>query len=410
MKALALSSLLTCSVFAEWSSNVIVDWYFSPYMGAEDILSAHRGFQYAQDWMITPPEKPKRGFWSVMGRFTELFFVWDPINSIGIVTQHEFFGHGFRIRAINQSGTEVKGYKIEAPFPYGDGGGATRYKLNERSTTSFENLTIASGGVEATAILANRLKLQWLERGWIDPRESSLYTGSEQDISEYIWFTENKDHEDDGDISYYVHNLNKTYPKGHLSVRSLKRQALVNLVDPFTFYAWFAWWYYLFTGRHGPLPLIPIKPYGYLFNGRLGLTPFGPEYYFENFLVKDEKPIYFYLRGGHFADQNYYGFGVEHAYICEIDGLPYGLKLDCWYQPHSAFRDHRYSMKKLEKEGRFHHQPHHPLVGIALSVTGNVEISKHSSFYFQAGGKTKGYLEGEPLQPSIILRVGMSFR
>lgn len=95
---------------------------------------------------------------------------------------------------------------------------------------------------------------------------------------------------------------------------------------------------------------------------------------------------------------------------CKTLFLPtFGLRLDGWYQPHSAFRDHHYSIRNLKKEGHFHHQPHNPLVGIALSVIGHVKTSKHSAFYFQAGGKTIGYLEGEPLQPSLIVRLGMSF-
>jgi hypothetical protein len=100
-----------------------------------------------------------------------------------------------------------------------------------------------------------------------------------------------------------------------LALPSLKNKALVNLIDPCTYFSIFAWWYYIFTGKQGPLPLIPIKSYHYTFDARLGLTPFGPEYYFKNFLVKDQKPIYFYIRGGHFAHQNYYGFGIEHAYL-----------------------------------------------------------------------------------------------
>ncbi len=409
MKWIAASSL-TCSLFAERTSNLIVDRYLSPYVGAEDIITVHRGLEYSEDWMIKPRENPKRDFWRDSGRFLELFFIWDPINMVANVTQHEFFGHGFRTRALNQKGTCVRGYEIDAPFPYGDGGGATEYKANEHSTTIFGELSVAIGGVEASAILANRLKLQWLQRGNIDPRESSLYTNAEQDVSFYCWVTDRHDLEDEGDIAYYVHHLNKAYPKGHLSVKSLKQQALINLLDPCTFYSIYSWWYYIFTGKKGPLPLIPIKSYGYIFDLRLGLTPFGPEYYFENFLVKDEKPIYFYMRGGHFADQNYFGFGVEHSYIWEIQSVPYGLRLDAWYQPHSAFYDKRYSLKHLQEKDHFNHQPHHPLVGIALSFIGHKRLSEHSSLFFQAGGKTVGYLEGEPLKPSIIFRIGMSFK
>lgn len=56
------------------------------------------------------------------------------------------------------------------------------------------------------------------------------------------------------------------------------------------------------SGEEGPLPMIPIGDYRYLPSFRAGFTPFGTEYYAENFLIKDHKPIYFYLKGGRLAD------------------------------------------------------------------------------------------------------------
>ncbi len=409
LKHLIFFTLSLGSACAEVYYNTIVDRYFSPYIGAEDILSAHRGLEYTQDLIYSPPAKPPRGFWIGMERFSELFFLWDPVNVTASTTQHEVFGHGYRIRSLNHEGAVVKSYTIDVPFPYGDGGGATYFKYKERQVTTFENLATASGGVEATAILANRLKLQWLQKGSIDGRESTLYNDSEHDISEYIWFTSGKAGEDDGDIGHYVHNLNKTYPHSHLSIRSLKRQALVNLLDPFTYYAIYAWWRYVIAGKKTSMPMIPMWSYRYLPGMRIGLTPFGPEYYLDNFLVKDKKPIYFYLRGGHFSKQTYFGFGVEHAYLWNLESLPWGLRLDCWYQPHHAFRDLHYSLKKLHTKGHFTSQPHNRFLGLALTVIGHKKLWSHGAVYFQIGGKTIGYLEGETLQPSLIARIGFTF-
>lgn len=409
MKRLLFLTLSLGSVFADVRYNAIVDRYFSPYIGAEDLLSAHKGLEYTQDLIYEQPETPRRGFWIGAERFSELFLIWDPIDYLASVTQHEVFGHGYRIRTLHHEGAHVTRYKIDAPFPYGDGGGATHFNYHERKITSFEDLAVASGGVEATAILANRLKLQWLQRGAIDARESTLYTSSEHDISNYIWFTGSKDLEDEGDISYYVHRLNRTYPHGHLTVNSLKKQALVNLLDPFTYYSIYAWWRYVVSGKKTSIPMIRIGSYQYLPGMRFGLTPFGPEYYLENFLVKDNKPIYFYLRAGHFSDQTYLGFGVEHAYLWNLESLPWGLRLDCWYQPHTAFRDLRFSIQKLHQEGHFKTQPHNPRLGLALTVIGHKKLWSNGALYFQIGGKTIGFLEGQTLQPSLIARVGLTF-
>jgi hypothetical protein len=407
MKKLALATLSVTSLFSDVYYNAIVDWYFSPYSGADDILSAHRGLVYTQDWLAPPPDVPKRSFWAGMERFSELFFIWDPINSMASTTQHEVFGHGYQIRT-HPHAMKVKGYKIGVPFPYGLGGGATKFTFDPHKLTVFEDLAVISGGVEGTAILANRLKLQWLQRGNIDARESSLYTGSEQDISQYIWITGNHKLDGEGDISYYVRHLNRTYPHGHLTISSLKKQALVNLLDPFTFYALYAWWHFVVSGKPTGIPMIHIGSYKYIPSARLGLTPFGPEFYLDNFLVKDNKPIYFYLRGGNFSKQTYLGFGIEHAYIWNLESLPWGLRLDCWYQPHTAFSNRKYSMHNLHEEGHFTHQPHNPHLGVSLTVIGHKKLWSNGAFFFQVGGKTIGYLEGEALQPSVIARVGLT--
>lgn len=408
-KSLFIFTLSLGSVAAEIYHNAIVDRYFSSYIGAEDILSAHRGLEYIQDRIYSPPDQPRRGFWIGTERFCELFFIWNPIDEMAATTQHEVFGHGYRLRSLNRDRARVAKYRINVPFPYGTGGGATYYAYNAKKVTTYQDLAVTSAGVESTAILANRLKLQWLQRGYIDARESSLYNDAEHDITGYIWITGKHDFEHEGDISYYVHHLNKTYPHGHLTVRSLKVQALVNLLDPFTYYSIYAWWRFVVSGKHTRIPMIRIGSYQYIPGARLGLTPFGPEYYLENFLVKDNKPIYFYLRGGNFSNQTYLGFGVEHAYLWNLESLPWGLRLDCWIQPHHAYNNLHYSLENLHKERHFTTQPHNPFFGLALTVIGHKKLWSHSAFYFQIGGKTVGYLEGETLQPSLIARIGFTF-
>lgn len=410
MKKVLLASLLTGSLFAEMTSQVLVDPYFSPYIGAEDLLSLHRGVEYTENWLFPRPEHPSRRFYAGLGRFSELFLFWDPLNATIFTTQHEVFGHGYRVRTLRSEGANVKMYKIKLPFPYGWGGGMTRAHFNTKQTTSFEMLAFISGGMEATSILANRLRLKWLQRGTIDARESSLYIGSEQDITTYAWLSMDKMNPGDGnDIVGYVHLLNKTYLHGHIKVRDLKLQATVTLLDPFTWYSLYAWWWYVFRGVSSEIPMIPIGSYNYLPSVRYGLTPFGPEYYLENFLVKDNQPIYFYLRAGGHAHQAYLGFGIEHAYLWNLDSLPWGLRLDCWYQPHAAFRHKGYSLHHLRKVRHFHHQPRDAHLGISLSVIGQKKLWSGGSLYFQLGGKTIGFLPGEPLQPAVIARLGLSF-
>lgn len=406
MKNWLLYLLPTASLFSEVHYNVIVDPYLTPYVGAEDLLSTYRGLEALEEWLIKPPETPRRSFLKDIERLADLVLIWEPINGLTTVAQHEVFGHGFRVRTTPH--THVKKYVFGTPLPYGDGGGATHYSIQLDKVTVYEELAIESGGVEATAIFANRLKLHWLQRGTIDPRQSTLYIYTQQDLTLYTSIS--TEHSEEGnDISGYVRLLNKTYPKGHLSVTQLQDQTLVNLLDPFTYYAIYDWFYYIFTGKQGPMPMIPIGPYRYLPGARLGLTPFGPEYYLENYLVKNEKPIYFYLRYGKYAQESYWGFGIEHAYLWTIDSTPWGLRLDFWRQPHAAFRNTHYALVDVfENDQQFTSQPHNPHFGIALSVIGHKKLWSSGSLFFQIGGKTIGFLPGEPLQPAVIARIGLT--
>ena len=405
MKKLAILTLSWTSLFGDVYYNAIVDRYFSPYIGADDLISAHYGLERFQDWLVPPPCEPKRGFWAGTERFAELFFVWDSINCVAVTTQHEVFGHGYQLRSMHKDSFRVRGYKINIPPPYDSGGGHTAFTYDDAKVTTFQELAVTYGGVEATAILANRLKLNWLQKGFIDARESTFYIGSEQDISGYAWISSARD---EGDISRYVRELNKTYPHGHITLSTLKKQALVNLLDPFSFYALYAWWRFVISGKETRIPMMRIGSYNYLPSARLGLTPFGPEFYLDNFLVKDNKPIYFYLRGGNYSKQTYIGFGIEHAYIWNLECLPWGLRLDCWYQPHTAFRNLNYSVEKLNKQGHFTHQPHNPTPGISLTAIGHKKLWSNGALFFQIGGKTIGFLEGETLQPSLIARIGLT--
>src|SRR5579872_1236732 len=144
----------------------IVDWKFSPYMGATDFLLIHRDIEKWEERLLKNSDCPKRSFWWGAARLGELIFIWGPINETMMLVQHEFFGHGYRIRSLGEKYARVTGYKIGWPPPYGSGGGATYLDISSNLSTSQE-MCIDSAGVEANAIFANRIKLNWLEKGKI---------------------------------------------------------------------------------------------------------------------------------------------------------------------------------------------------------------------------------------------------
>jgi hypothetical protein len=407
MKKLLFSTLCLGSVFGSVNYDLIVDPYFSPYMGADDLLFAQYELENLEKWAFHSNSPPQENWSSRWGRFATQVLFWDPLGYTLAVTQHEVFGHGYRIRSLGHSVAYVTGYKIGRPPPYGFGGGATQGQVNTEKMTAFEGLAVDSAGMEASAILATRVKMQWLQRGSLDPKQTTLYLYSQQDILNYVSCTQDG-YYDGGDISNYVHLLNQLYPQDKLTVSSLKKQTLINLLDPYTYYALLSWWEYIFHGTEGVMPMISLGSYRYLPGARLGLTPFGPEYYLDNFFVKDQYPFHVYLRGGHHAGHTYAGIGMEHAYLWNTDSYSAGIRLDVWVQPYTDFDNPRYSLAALAINHGLPSVPNDPTLGISGSFILRKKLWKTGGLYAELGGKTAGFVPGESLEASAIARLGIT--
>lgn len=303
----------------------------SPYAGGEDLLFGTRLIEKAEVyWIGKTPLPYSKSTYARTWRLSELFLVWLPLNYLAMVVQHEVFGHGYRIRDINNGRVEVNGYSFNGPPPYGPGGAATSYKVWGTLTTT-QDAAIAIGGVEATAILAQLTKLKWLEAARIDPRQSVLYLFAQQDLNLYIGTLKVKDKDLSGhDIHGYLKALNQTYPDNILSKGRLRSLSWINIADPFTFYAIYSWFHYLSSGKETKIPMIGSI---YLPGLRLGLTPFGPEVFFENYFLYKIFPIYGYFKGGHHAKNKYYGIGVYAPRLYAIGRWSFGLRIDLWRQP-----------------------------------------------------------------------------
>lgn len=403
------------SLFAQPADYLfIVDLNLSPYMGAEDFLSVHHELERLEERIFTQHCSPKKNFGARLGRLGELVLLWWPINETMMLVQHEFFGHGYRIRSLGSKYAEVKGYKIGVPPPYGPGGGATHLHITHRLTTSQE-MAIDSGGVEANAIFANRIKLKWLQKGSVDPKEASLYLETEHDLTQYVWSLDDThwlDFEHGHDIESYLFWLHATYPEAHLSKRQLKIRSLVNFLDPFTYYAVYSWFRYIGSGENTSIPMLCIKNIQYLPGARLGLTPFGPEYYLENFFVKEEKPFYVYLRGGHYAKNTFWGLGVEGDRVWEWERAYLGFRFDLWRQPHYSSQRVFSFLEKIEERFIPDSEGSHQMrFGAAFSLIGAYPCGESPiSLYAQLGYKSIGFLPGESLQAAPIARIGISAR
>jgi hypothetical protein len=389
------------------------DLHFSPYAGGENILFVHRSIERFEGYALTKTsipfsKKASSRFW----RLTELYLGWLPVNYFAAVAQHEVFGHGYRIRDIHRNKAIVTGYHFQAPPPYGNGGGSTNYKVSNQLTTTEES-AIAIGGVESTAILAELTRLKWLEANFVDPRQSVLYLVSEYDLSLYIGSLDVKNDEtlDGHDISSYVRTLNYTYTSCFLNKSKLKSLAWINFADPFTYYSIYAWFRYIASGKETQIPMIPIYSYGYLPNLRLGLTPFGPEIFFENHLLKGKNPIYFYLKGGEHSKNRYTGAGTYVPHLFSTGKWHFGVRLDVWRQPklllspgNTPFLEIDFEEKPNANNPLYPYSEQHAMrVGAAGSVL--IAYQNRSGFEAELGYKSQGFLPGYSLRASPTARL-----
>lgn len=415
LPCLALANKPPFDPFHEATYQLGWDIHFSPYAGGEDILFAHRSIERLEGYFIKNSplwysQKASARIW----RLTELYLGWLPLNYLAVVAQHEVFGHGYRMRDINRGRVQVKGYSFDTPPPYGPGGAATSYEIGPHFTTT-EQSAVAIAGVESTAILAQLCKLKWLESHRIDPRQTVLYLLGQHDLNLYIGSLKALDDSElhGHDIHGYIQSLNMTYTNHFISAARLRSLSWMNLADPFTFYSIYAWFNYFLTGKETQIPMIPLYGLKYLPTFRLGLTPFGPEIFFENYLLQGTRPIYFYLVGGSHSDNRYGGVGFYAPRIWALQKWNLGFRFDGWWQPkllfqqgNTPFLDIDFDVPPNKTAPLYPYSEQHAKnLGAAASVLVAYQSAGRSGFSFELGGKSQGFLPGYALRASPTARL-----
>lgn len=431
-KALLSCTIATSMIFSQtprssWERDFspIFDINFTPYAGASNLMSLHHGMERLEDAVFEPvysteidskvptpyPALTKTSRW---GRQARSLLFWLPESSALVVTQHEVFGHGYRIRDLGGKYCKVSGYQI---FPFS---GATNFLFSSQLTTS-QNLAISIAGVEASSVLASQVRQSWLSEGMVDPRQTLVYYFSALDVTGYSWTLRQTPHafpRTGNDMTNYLFYLNATYPDAHLSCRSLRNQSLINLLDPFIFYSLYTM--SIYNRADVPAtktPMIDFGAFKYLPAVRFELTPFGPQYYFHSFFLKDLSPTCCYLKWGQHGVNTYYGVGVENRALFMLERATFGFKMDLWNQPDVLFQPGVLSAFEIKEWPQNLPLPQlypdsvltRKKLGGALSfcVSYNEALSK-VKYNLEAGYKTEGYLPGEALRQAPILRGGFS--
>jgi len=416
--------LFVSFVFSDYISPVF-DRNFSSYAGAENFISLQRGMEKAEDTLFpTEPifmddfKQQTQDFFAsfiknTWGRRLRILAVWLPAALSMSVTQHEVFGHGYRIRDLGSKYATVKGYRMYVVA------GATRYEATPNLTSS-QMLTIGIAGLEADSILANRIRSRWMRNGRMDSRLATLYAISATSLIGYslsVHKTPTSMPTNGNDISGYLFLLNSTYPNGHVNYKSLRNFSLLGLLDPFLLYSLYCGSDYAIYGTSIPIPMLEIGSVKYLPVARATLTPFGLQGILENYLLSGTSQTCAHLRWGQNGPNSYYGLGVENQKVYECAFATLGLRLDIWHQPKVLFKNGALSAVELMELPKNTPVPqlypdkvlNEKEFGVLASVIGTIgKASWPTRPYYELGYKTKGYIPGEALRQAPIIRLGLA--
>ncbi|HSY75222.1 MAG TPA: hypothetical protein VK890_00100, partial [Bacteroidia bacterium] len=322
---------------AQAEYNLLYEKPFSEKSGAEDILTIHKAFYLMEDKVLPPYLKKDRsgkGF-DIAYRIAKSFAIDYPVDFFAGEAQHEVFGHGSRFREFGLTGAT---YMVSLPPPFGDGHGLS--VVTGGGTTYDQNLTIDFGGVESAMVLSNSIQIKWMMDDSIHYRDLFLYVGGLHNISEYIlklyWTLHNNQPVNaNNDIYAYINGINYKYPlQAKYSINRLAAYSLVNALDPFQYVAFYRWGQYIITGKEkGYMSMIKIGSAKYLPSFSMDLTPFGAEFYFNNFIKYNNLIFKIYVRSGDNQFASYQGAGFESYNLLNTKLFFLNASIDAWNQP-----------------------------------------------------------------------------
>lgn len=370
--------------------------------GAQSLLLPHDWIVRTEDRLLgirwTDEETLRDQATGIVGRVAKLVVLDIPVDYFTVVLAHEYFGHGARYR---EMGLEDIDYGFDLPPPYGVGGGHASINLPGGVVSQHERLAMWTGGFEVQTELNRSIRQRWAQAGTMNYREAWIYFWSMQISMNYVQETEELlDLSDFNDPQAYVYFLNLrngyTDPESFpFTVKDVKRLKNRDALDPFIYAGlWLQLKTYLWSGQaSGELPMLRVGDMRYLPSLHIGMTPFGIETVFENYLRRGETLYLLALRRG---DETFHsgwgGIGLSVTPLLLRERVSVDVALDLWQQP------------RLRLGGR-----ERPRDG---GLGGAATLRLHAPFgtwrtVLELGYKTAGFLEGHVLDAAPIVRVGL---
>lgn len=400
----AVAVLLLCSPAGaggqETTSRPASLLLLDPSMGVRATTSTlHAGVQglYAVEDRMLPvrfgdEDGPAGKGLGVAYRLARLSLVDYPVTGLHGIVRHEVAGHGGAIRQLDG---DVLEYTIEAPYPYGAGGGTTVFAFDE--VDPVELVAVIGGGLESSYLDARELEERWVARDRMDYREALQYLYDVGELLEYIEDARPGPPSPGHDIENYVAAVNVAAPEGAsgsaVTASSLEDAAVVEVLNPTVYYSLFSVaWRFLAQGESdGPVPAPEIGPVRMLPSLHLRLTPFGREHVVGGTAAWGRRVLRAGVRLGSGPWGSFGGLELSGRRLYAGTRFELGGRVGLWRQ---------YGLDGVSDEGE--------LGGMALA-RGTFDIGGFPvDAVVEVGAKSDGYVPGEALDAGGIARLGVS--
>ena len=145
--------------------------------------------------------------------------------------------------------------------------------------------------------------------------------------------------------------------------------------------------------------MIKIGNVKYLPSVNLALTPFGSEFYLNNYFKCNHHTFKIYARYGDPKFENFWGAGASALNLFQNKCLYLNASSDMWSQPSLTLQSGNYSSRVTGKG-----------FGGCVSATIGIKILNNKfNIVAQTGYKTDGFLQGENLSKGFFIGAGIGF-
>jgi len=410
---LIVATSIACSFSSRGQSysHLVFDGKQSQYFGADDLITLHHALYSFEDKYIPNKLFRENNFIKKTAGFgyraIKLLILDAQLDCFIALTQHEVFGHGSRFR---EMGFKKNTFNLNLYWPFGDASGTSYYgtlKTGMKYPTAQEYIAINIGGVGGEKLMANNLTSQMLLEDTLHYRQGLLYLIAQNNLLLYLWdtrFTPTNKIKAGNDMmnfitgitNVYSHPVDRTY-----ELKKLSLQSLVSFANPLQLYSAFSIIYTYGVKGQNQLNKIPMIRFGqvrYLPMLDYSFTPFGSLFHFVNY-IRYKRMLFsgdFSLGDNTFKD--FYGISLKGYNLLNTKIITLNGHLDFWNQP------------VLELDNYYKPTGGNAPGGAIKAdvILRPFKLPNKLGLFLEAGYKTKGYIEGETLASSLILRYGIS--